>query len=322
MRHSDMNDTGMHVLGGQAWSLITLDKKGIIPRQENVPMTIDAQYVPGFTWTRNTQIRLVKDFDDKKIWAGISLESPQAIINNNGVGTPSGSPTVGLQGIGTFTTNTYSLDLAPDVIAKVAFDPGYGHYEVYGLGRFFRDRANLQNNIVMGGGLGAGAILPIVEKKLDFQISGLVGRGIGRYGSSQLPDVTIKPDGTLATIGEIEALAGFTGHPTTAWDVYLYGGLEQAQRNSFGTAFGYGNGNYNNSGCGTEGSLASTCIANTSRSEQLTAGGWWKFYQGDSGMMEVGASDSLTRRETFGGVGGAPSVNENITMVSFRYYPF
>lgn len=318
----DMNDIGVHVLGGQAWSLVTLEKNGMLARQENVPQTIDAQYVPGFTWTRNTQIRLAKDFDDQKIWAGISLESPQTIINNNAVGTPSGSPTTTLPGTGTFSTNNYSLDVAPDVIAKVALDPGYGHYEAYGIGRFFRDRANKENNIVEGGGIGLGAILPIIDKKLEFQLSGLAGNGIGRYGSAQLPDVTVKPDGTLATVGEVEALAGLTAHPTTAWDMYLYAGIEQAQRTEFGTAFGYGNSHYNNSGCNTEGAAATTCIANTSRVEQLTGGTWWKFYQGSSGMMEAGLQDSLTRRDTFTGVGGAPSVNENITMVSFRYYPF
>ena len=36
---------------------------GIVPRQENVPLTIDAQYVVGFNWERQAQLRVVKDFD-------------------------------------------------------------------------------------------------------------------------------------------------------------------------------------------------------------------------------------------------------------------
>ena len=36
-------------------------------------MTIDAQYVPGFTWTRNPQVRLVKDFGSK-VSVGLSLK--------------------------------------------------------------------------------------------------------------------------------------------------------------------------------------------------------------------------------------------------------
>ncbi len=46
----DQKDLGLHVEAGQAWSLLTLDKHGIIPRQEDIPLTIDAQYVPGFNW--------------------------------------------------------------------------------------------------------------------------------------------------------------------------------------------------------------------------------------------------------------------------------
>jgi hypothetical protein len=31
---------------------VGLDKTGITPRQEDIPLTIDAQYVVGFDWTR------------------------------------------------------------------------------------------------------------------------------------------------------------------------------------------------------------------------------------------------------------------------------
>ena len=58
----DNTDLGWHVLGGQAWSLATLYKSGLTPRQENVPLTIDAQYVVGFNWARQGEIRVSKDF--------------------------------------------------------------------------------------------------------------------------------------------------------------------------------------------------------------------------------------------------------------------
>jgi hypothetical protein len=321
----DRSDWGVHILGGQAWSLLTVDKKGMLPRQENVPLTIDAQYVPGFTWTRNTQARVVKDFDDQKIWAGISLESPQALIYN-GPNAPSGSPNFNNPGTGQFAaTNTYSNDVAPDLIAKLAFDPGYGHYEIYGVGRLFRDRNHFQNSTVMGGGAGAAAILPLIGKKLDFQLSGLAGTGIGRYGSTQLPDITITPDGGIKTVDSMQLLAGLVAHPDDKWDVYLYGGTERARKQAFASAgkgFGYGSSLYDNSGCETEGAAATSCVANTSSVSQLTLGAWWKFYHGSFGMMELGASDSYTRRNIFNGVGGSPNTDENIAMLSFRYYPF
>lgn len=44
----DRSDVWLHLLGGQEWSLLTMNKVGIVPRREDVPLTIDAQYVPGF----------------------------------------------------------------------------------------------------------------------------------------------------------------------------------------------------------------------------------------------------------------------------------
>jgi outer membrane murein-binding lipoprotein Lpp len=63
---------GLHVLAGQAWSLLTPFTVGITPRKENIPLTLDSQYVVGFSWTRNAQLRVAKDFADK-YWIAASL---------------------------------------------------------------------------------------------------------------------------------------------------------------------------------------------------------------------------------------------------------
>jgi hypothetical protein len=52
------NDWGAYILGGQAWSLLTLFNSDMTPRREQIPLTIDSQYVPGFTFTRNPQFRV------------------------------------------------------------------------------------------------------------------------------------------------------------------------------------------------------------------------------------------------------------------------
>jgi hypothetical protein len=38
------------------------------------------------------------------------------------------------------TAGNYSFNPSPDIIAKVAVDPGFGHYEVFGLYDRFADR--------------------------------------------------------------------------------------------------------------------------------------------------------------------------------------
>ena len=190
-------------------------------------------------------------------------------------------------------------------------------------GRLFRSRAGGRNLITTGGGAGAGAILPLIKNRLDLQANVLAGAGIGRYGTSLLSDATVKPSGVLAPIPEIQALIGLVGHPTDALDVYLYGGTEQAGRMSFtanGRPFGYGNALYDNSGCLTEQSTA--CAANTSGIWQATIGAWYKFYKGSYGLLETGGQYSYTQRQIFKGIGPSPTADENIFLVSLRYYPF
>jgi hypothetical protein len=319
-------DSGFYMLAGQAWSFATLSSQGLRGHSEQVPMTIDGSFVPGFDWTWNPQLRFVKEFNNK-LAAGISFESPQANIFNGPNALPANTVFSNPGGPGFASTSSYSTDVAPDVVAKVAFDPGFGHYELYGLARWFRDRTGSTNNTTTGGGVGGGLVLPVMANVLNVQASFLAGRGIGRYGAAQLPDVTLRPDGSLATVSEYHALLGADYRPATDWTVYAYVGREHASARNFtavanGTTLGYGYGSalYDNSGCLTLGSTV--CVANTSSIDQATAGAWWKFYQGKLGNLQFGLQGSYTKRKTFAGVGGAPSANMTVGMLSFRYYPY
>jgi hypothetical protein len=323
----DQTDWGLHVLGGQSWSLVTMDRVGIIPRQENIPLTIDAQYVAGFNWLRVPQLRVVKDFDDHKIWAGISLEGPQASFSQTTL--PVGAVVTTNAGGSNFaSTSTYSVDVAPDVVAKVALDPGWGHYELLGVGRVLQTRFEQpgygSSHVALAGGVGGGVVLPLIAGHLDLQGSVLAGYGIGRYGTSGLPDATVKADGSPAPLPEVEALVGLVGHPDPSVDIYTYAGTEQLGRKSFnvsGKPYGYGNPLYSNAGCNTEDGTG-TCTANTSGTWEVTLGAWWRFMHGSYGTLMAGTQYEYARRTTFAGVGGAPSASENVAMVSLRYLPF
>jgi len=318
-------DWGLYMLAGQNWSLATFLRRGLRGRSEQIPLTIDAQYVPGFNWTRNAQLRVVKELSEALSF-GVSLESPQALIFNGPnpplVGTVFNNP-----GGSLFSpTNNYSLDVAPDVIAKVSFDPAYGHYELYGLVRWFRDRAGERNDTVTGAGAGGGAMLPLT-KKLELHASFLVGDGIGRYGTTQLPDVTLRPDGRLAKVSGYDVLVGLEFRATHTLSLYTYAGIEHADDEAFTAVvdgrtlgFGYGSNLYDNSGCLIEGSTL--CAANTRSIEQATLGGWWKYYEGELGNLQFGFQGSYTRRRIFDGIGGRPSTNLTTGLLSFRYYPY
>lgn len=319
-------DSGFSMLAGQSWSLLTQERKGIVPRNELIPMTVDAQYVPGFNWTRNAQIRFVEKFDDM-VSFGLSLESPQALFSGK---APAGVIST-LTGGGQFNNaNNYSFDSAPDVIAKISFDPGWGHYELFGMNRWFKDRvvgtATVAgaNHTKSGVSAGGSVLLPLVPQLLEFQASALTGKGAGRYGSAQLPDATFTTGRDVQAIRETTYLAGLVGHPTPDLDLYGYIGQEKVDARydtvTAGGYAGYGIPTIDFSGCSTEGG---TCAPNTGKVSQATLGGWWKLYRGSIGYLQLGLQASLTKQQALPGLAGIrPDAKMTVGMVSIRYYPY
>jgi hypothetical protein len=333
---------GFHFLAGQAWSLLTQNKVGIIPRQENLALTIDYNNMVGFDYTRNWQIRMVKDFH-KVFWLGISVEGPATLTAPGNIPGSVNGILVNFSNTGTggfLNGVNVTTDQAPDIIVKAALDPGWGHYEVFGIQRFFTDSTfcaspvptgcvinTTDSKTSYGTGVGGSVLLPVIPKYLDLQASFMYGRGIGRYGSGQLPDVTIAADGSLAPITARHALVGLVLHPREGLDIYAYGGIEQADAKFF-DKFGYGNPGFDNSGCTitTASSFSTgttpTCIANNRRLTEFTFGFWQDLYKGHLGRVALGAQYEYLKREAFEGVGGAPSTDDSVVYTSIRYYPF
>jgi hypothetical protein len=173
--------------------------------------------------------------------------------------------------------------------------------------------------------------VPLVPDLLEFRVSGLAGKGIGRYGSAQLTDVTFDAAGVIRPISEIQALAGLTLHATPKLDVYLFAGGEKESAQAYDriaggvtTAYGYGNPLYSNSACESE-TAKGTCVGNTRLIEQGTLGFWYKPYIGNFGRIQYGLQYSHTERKAFSGSGVldlAPVADDNMVFASFRYYPF
>jgi len=326
-------NNGLSISGGQTWSLLSTNRKGLALRQEWVPMTIDLQYVVGYNWARQWSVRATKKFSNK-LWAAVSIENPETTLsvtnppaNVFGFNTSANAttPASGFTLSNTPGANGISTDLAPDLIGKVVFEPGWGHYEFKALGRFFRDRFNGHNDYTAGGGAGIAAVLP-VTKKLDVIAEGLAGTGIGRYASGLGADVTLRPDGTIVPIRTLQTMVGLEAHPGSRWDLYLYGGNEYYSRTAYvsaaGLPVGYGSPLNNNSGCQVEVPTATQpCQAQNRTLWEIEPGYWFRFYKGPAGTVAVGASYSYIQRSTWVGLGGLqPKGNENMVMTSFRYY--
>ena len=335
--------------GGQMWSLLTETRKGLDNRSEALPMTIDPQYTVGFSWARQAGVRLVRNFNNR-FWLGASIENPQTTLtvhgnknnfalggagNGGGLYNGGGSPT------GSNLAN-YSFNATPDFIIKAAFEPGFGHWEIFAVGSRFRDRiypcveglpagnpaclttVSLATNAsVNGGGFGANGRVNIA-KHFDFGLHAIEGRGIGRYGTGGLPDSTVNPDGTLALLRSYQGLATLEVH-YPRFDVYLNGGEEYVKKNysadplNGNALVGYGAPTLLSYGCNTEvapgsgngfgfGSLGN-CTVDTKSLIEGTFGFWIKVHNGPHGRLQFGPQYSYVVRNAWDGtaVTGPPT---------------
>ncbi len=212
----DRSDYGLHFLAGQTWSFATMFDKGLQVRKEEIPLTIDAQYVPGFVWARQPQVRIVKDISPI-LSVGVSAENPQT--TESGTLPSTFTYNQAATGGGLFNSaNSLSLNHVPDIIGKVAYDPTVNghdlHIEGFGIGRDFYGRSNGHNEDVVDGGGGGSVRFAAIPKMLDLQFSGAVGAGLGRYGTSGLPDITVSSTGGIKPNSETMLLAGAIVHPT------------------------------------------------------------------------------------------------------------
>ena len=355
-------DNGWSFLGGQTWSLVTEDAKGISPdddmgKTNDVrPKTIDPSYNVGFDFARQYGVRLTKSFGDKFAVA-VAIENPQATLTTHGNVSNS---LVGESGASNSynTTATYSFNPSPDVIAKVAFDPGFGHYEIFGLADRFTGRVfpcvefaagsplctpkgatsatGAYNAWKEGGGVGASARWTFA-KRVTFGLKGFGGSGIGRYAPGGLSDASINANGTIHLIRNLHGL-GTLELKTKKVDFYGYGGTEYAGRSynldplankGAGAFVGYGSPTFSNAGCYAEiapgsggftpGTLAS-CTADTRALIEGTIGFWYRFYSGPRGRFQYGTQYSYVTRNTWSGGGRSPNGVDGMVFSSFRYY--
>jgi hypothetical protein len=337
-------NSGWTFTGGQMWSLVTETKVGLDNRTEAVPMTIDPQYTAGFSWARQYGFRVTKNYQNR-IWFGFSVEDPQTLLTVSGQNANfliGGPGTLG----GLFNNQAnYSSNISPDFIAKAAFQPSFGgHYEIFGVGSYFRERiypnatlpkpsaAGAFNNSTLGGGIGANARWGLLQKKLDVGVHFLGGNGVGRYGTSTLPDATVYGNGVEHLVRSYQGLGTLEWH-VPKWDVYLNAGGEYAGRQSStfnNKPVGYGSPLFVNTGCGTEtlpsanngfspGALAN-CAGNTRVIIEGTAGFWYKPYNGPKGRLQMGGQYSYVTRNAWSGIGGQPQAINNMFFTSFRYY--
>jgi len=300
-------NNGWAFTGGQLWSLATEDKKGLSNLSGDIltPLTIDPNYVPGFVWERQYGFRVTKTMQHAAF--GIAAENPQLLYSatlagntpyavlgstgtngglyNSAISTCSPSTSIVNYtnevngGVNTYlpvyktvnactNINNYSFNVMPDIIVKAAFDPSFGHYEIFGIGRYAHETvypgettnsqlygglkdivtgatvapalstAGSYNNNIALGGLGASGRATLAGK-FTVGLKGLYGPGVGRYGSTTLSDVTSASSGEFSPLHNLSALGTVEIAATPRLVVYLNYGGDYAGRDSWsGTTLG------------------------------------------------------------------------------------
>ena len=336
--------SGLTISAGQMWSLAAETTKGTSNGTEILPGAIDPQYTAGFVWGRQYGFRVSQKIA-KGFWLAASAENAETlnpagtIVLNTGTTYLLGSAGVG-GGLYNSTAN-YSFNYTPDFVVKLVAEPGWGHWELFGIERNFRDRiyvtgSDPRNATAVGAGLGGGFRGPLLNKKLSIGLKGLWGQGIGRYGDSTIADVTIKPNGEILPLHGFSALSTVEANLTPRLSVYMNYGGDYISRAILSTTanVGYGNPLANMSGCLTEpapgGNFTpgnpANCGGNNKDVQEATFGYWYNFYNGPKGRLRQGLQYSYIIRNLWSGAGGTTNPGgsamgtDNIVETSLRYY--
>ncbi len=255
-------DWGMgkwELTGGQAVSLMTPNKKGLLPWPGDVATTqvLDNNFVAGLVWGRYPQFRVVYHASQRAAF-GFSAENPEQQVGNNVV-FPSALSTILTTQYNTGGNELSVPNMTPDFVVKGSFDGRLGgersvHFDVGAVMRTFRSWNGTQlsgKDYAFGSGVGANFNVDVL-RGARLVLDGFASDGAGRYIGGLAPDVIVRANGSISPIHSYSWVSGFEIAPSKITGLYVYlSGLyaqKNATLNSNGTCcvgFGYPGANTN-----------------------------------------------------------------------------
>jgi hypothetical protein len=314
----DVTKGNWEVLGGQTWSLITPGRTGISPLPANLfySQDIDVNYQAGLVWGRIPEFRLVYHPSSTAALA-IALDNPEQYVGGSAGAPVPTFPTAlsalpGTQ-LNNQTTTTGVPNVAPDVIAKVAFDPStHAHIEFGGLERNFRiwNPVTQTHHSAQGAGVFFNMNFEVV-KGLRLLTNNFWSDGGGRYIFGQVPDLIVRSDGGLSPIHTGSSVTGFEfTHQNTLVYAY-YGGIYIARNSALdangATKIGYG--------------FAGSSASNNRTIQEATFGMTQTLWKDPKyGALQLMFQYSYLQRNPWAIAAGQPSdANTNMVMWDLRY---
>jgi hypothetical protein len=324
------------VLGGQDWSLMTPNRKGLSPLTNDVfySLNSDANYQLGVVWARQPQIRVVYHPNDS--WAlGFSAENPQQFIGSALTLPTEFTSTQADTNGAAWGANTNTPNLLPDFVAKVAYDKKVAgrlfHLDAAGIYRTFKintfvaatgTTALINENSTKGGaGVSFNSNLELF-KNFHLIENAYWSDGGGRYILGLEPDFVVRPPNaagvyTISPVHSGSALLGFEWQavPTVTFFGY-YSGV-YASRDDVKVVPGTSCGTLSYCGFGFPGSTSAT---NRDVQESTVGVSHTFWHSADLGKLLVSTQVSYLTRNPWSLAAGTPN-NANLMMafVTMRY---
>lgn len=241
----DLKRHKWEILGGQTWSFLTPNRRGVSPMPSDLAITYDedGNVQVGIPYTRAAEFRVIYHPNDH--WAaGVAIENPEQ-ISGSGTGEVVFPNAFNAQLQSQFdpnNTNNTTPNVAPDVIPKIAYDTDFGgrHFHIEGWGLLTTVKtttlapvagATFQSNAEAGASGGAAMNVDLL-RHLRFLVNAFFGDGGGHYVIGLGPSAVVRPNGSVSLVHSGTGLAGFElQFPKTLFGLYY--GAAYFQRNTF-----------------------------------------------------------------------------------------
>jgi hypothetical protein len=240
----DLKRHKWEILGGQTWSFLTPNRRGLSPMPSDMAITYDedGNVQVGIPYTRAAEFRLIYHPNDH-FAGGIAIENPEQ-ISGSGTGEVIFPAAFNAQLQSQFdpnNTNNTTPNVAPDFIPKIAYDTDMAgrhfHVEAWGLlttikATTLAGGGTFQPSTKAGGSGGAAINFDIVHN-FRFVANAFYGSGGGHYIIGLGPSAVVRPNGQVSLVHSGTGLAGFEFQPVPNTLFGLYYGAAYFQRNSF-----------------------------------------------------------------------------------------
>ncbi len=324
----DLKRNKWEFMGGQTWSWLTPNRRGVGPMPGDLALTYDedGNAQVGIPYTRAAEFRVV--YHPSERWsAGLGIENAEQYTGFGAgeVTLPNAFAQQLASQLDPTNTNNTTPNVAPDVLSKIAYDRDFGgkhfHAELQGLLTAVKTTvqptagANFESSSTVGGGFGGAFNIELV-RNFRLLANGFYSDGGGRYLIGLAPSVVMRSDGSPSLVHSGTGLIGLEWQPRAKTQFGAYYGAMYAQRDfTLDTSIGAKPNSF--IGFGAPGSAN-----NNNRTIQEPTFDWTQTFWRNplyGAVMLVTQTSYLTRSSWFVPAGGPKNAHLLMVYTSFRY---